>query len=530
LSWQEEDFELKNIQMFTKSSFTGKRSNSHTIYNRTIQSNKNQRRKDYSQTNSGYDFSQVPLFPVQTKLEVNKPGDKYEQEADRMAEKVMRMPDSKFIQRKCEKCEEEEKNKIQRKGAFSVPSVTPSFQNQLHHSQNEGQPLPATTNRFMSTAFGTDLSRVRIHDNDTSHQLNQNIHAKAFTYGSNIYFNKGQYNPDSSGGRKLLAHELTHTIQQRPEIRRQPGNPFGAPPIDYAVIQDPLERKLQMETDAKVIMWKDALKRLKNGELTNEDLKNDRLMNRMTGLKSTEVTDLIKKIKKFQKKKDEERAAASEEDRKKMKEVKTDKIIEWLKVRKVISTPMGDKAKVSYNALNEVENYKIALKDVNITVKKDTSGATGNKTNVKTNFKGRLKWSISGGKVANLKKDGSAFNPTSLEVEIFTKYHDSPDATSAYGKGTTQEDKDEKTTTLRVHEGQHGTDYINYLTNNPLPVAISGGINGKLTSAQLKELMKYISKIHEESCELTDQSGLSQDEFLKTEEGKASGMKSCRLP
>lgn len=482
-----------------------------------------------------YDFGKIPVLSsrpavIQPKLKVNRPGDKYEQEANQMAEKVMRMPDNKYIQRKCAKCEEEEKNKIQMKGETSVPVISPAFQNQLNNSIKGGQPLPPVTNQFMSKAFGADFSHVRIHDNENAYQLNRNIQARAFTFGSNIYFNKGQFSPDSHEGKRLLAHELTHTIQQRPEIRRQPPNQFGPPPIDYDLISDPIERKLRMETDAKIIMWKDALRRLEKGELTNEDLKNERLMNRLTGLKSAEVTTLISKIEEFQKRKDEERAAASEEDRKKMKEIKTDKIIEWLKVRKVISTPMSDKATVTYNALNDIDNYKLSLKDVNITVQKDTSGATGNSTNVKTNFQGSFTWMVVGGKITQLKKDGSAFNPTSLDVEIFTKYHDNPDETSAYGKGTTDEDKAEKTTTLRVHEGQHGTDFINYLTNNPLPADINGGINGKLTPAQFSKLLNYIKEIDKETCETTDQSGFSQDEFLKTDEGKNSGIKSCRKP
>ncbi|MBK9014751.1 MAG: DUF4157 domain-containing protein [Saprospiraceae bacterium] len=254
-------------------------------------------------------FKKVPVFAnkeggiLQPKLKINAPNDKYEQEADQMAENVMRMSDNKFIQRKCAKCEEEEKNKIQMKGNTSVSSVSPEFQNHLNVSKNGGQPLPTDTNQFMSKAFGFDFSHVRIHDNEAAHQLNQKIHSKAFTYNSNIYFNKDQFSPASHEGKKLLAHELTHTVQQRPEIRKQPFNQFGPPPIDYDLITDPLERKLRMETDAKVIMWKDAMKRLEKGELTNEDLKNDRLMNRLTGLQSTEVIALIIKIKDFQKKK-----------------------------------------------------------------------------------------------------------------------------------------------------------------------------------------------------------------------------------
>ena len=66
----------------------------------------------------------------------------------------------------------------------------------------------------MNTSFGADFSDVRIHDNKESAKMNNAIQAQAFTHGKDIYFNEGKYNPQSSAGKKLLAHELTHTIQQ----------------------------------------------------------------------------------------------------------------------------------------------------------------------------------------------------------------------------------------------------------------------------------------------------------------------------
>ncbi|MBK9014750.1 MAG: hypothetical protein IPM82_12085 [Saprospiraceae bacterium] len=87
-----------------------------------------------------------------------------------------------------------------------------------------------------------------------------------------------------------------------------------------------------------------------------------------------------------------------------MKETKTDKIIEWLEVRKVISTPLSDKATVTYNALNEVTDYKLTLKDINITVQRDTTGNPGNVTKPSTNFEGNFTWMEVGGKITQLKK------------------------------------------------------------------------------------------------------------------------------
>lgn len=172
------------------------------------------------------------MWPVvQPKLTVNRPGDIYEQEADAMADRVMRMSaDETFrqpqpatgligrsIQRKCPKCEEEEKKKpIMRKaenGAAGIP-VSSSFASSLNASKGGGSPLPKDTRSFMEKAFSSDFSSVRIHNDDRASEMSRGISAKAFTTGNDIYFNKGQYNPGSAEGKHLLVHELTHVRQQ----------------------------------------------------------------------------------------------------------------------------------------------------------------------------------------------------------------------------------------------------------------------------------------------------------------------------
>ncbi|MDY7091995.1 MAG: DUF4157 domain-containing protein [Acidobacteriota bacterium] len=77
-----------------------------------------------------------------------------------------------------------------------------------------GQALDAGTRGFMESRFGHDFSRVRVHNDSSSHAAAQSIRARAFTHGQNIFFAQGSYRPGTSQGRKLLAHELTHTLQQ----------------------------------------------------------------------------------------------------------------------------------------------------------------------------------------------------------------------------------------------------------------------------------------------------------------------------
>lgn len=389
------------------------------------------------------------------------------------------------------------------------------------------------TQTFMQSRFGADFSDVKIHTGGEAIQMNRELNAKAFTQGNDIYFNEGQYNPDSTDGKYLLAHELTHTLQQSASIRRAP---FGSRPdwasipIDYDMIPDPIERMEMMRADYERWRWKNALERLQKGELEDADLQYSSLRNRLTGLKTVEITDLITKIKAFQAQRDKDVNDPNVKDPEKKRPVTTAKIIEWLEVRKVISTPMPDNAVVNSRLPGMIDSFSISLNDINITVMPDTHGASLNETGPTANFTGSFTWMEVGGKITDLKKDGTSFNPTKLEVTILTKYQNSPDDTSGYGKGTTYSDKYNETTTLRTHEGQHGTDFISYLTNTPLPVNLAGGINGKLTPNQFKKILSYIKNITKDTCESTDQSGFSQDEFLKTAQGKASGITSCRKP
>ncbi|MDB4582357.1 DUF4157 domain-containing protein [Draconibacterium sp.] len=198
--------------------------------------------------------SNMAFRGIQTKLTIGQPNDKYEQEADRVADRVMSMPEPTQIQRTCSSCQGEE---VQTKPLF--PTITPLVQRQLEdeeelaqtkpliqqqpeeeeeeesimtksndnnsqtatsaietgiiQSTGHGAPLPDSTRAFMENRFGTDFSGVRVHIDSNSTQLNRQLNSQAFTKGSDIYFNSGKYNPESSSGKHLLAHELTHVVQ-----------------------------------------------------------------------------------------------------------------------------------------------------------------------------------------------------------------------------------------------------------------------------------------------------------------------------
>jgi len=170
-------------------------------------------------------------LPVQPKLTVNEPGDRYEQEADQVADQVMstsgdgRIPrvsrvDSvaSMAQRKCTQCEEEEHK--DGKGGESEGEIDGHTAQGIRAMQGRGSPLPEATRSFFAPRFGHDFANVRIHADSRAADAARSIQARAFTFGQNIAFGAGEYAPESQAGRRLLAHELTHTLQQGDEVRR----------------------------------------------------------------------------------------------------------------------------------------------------------------------------------------------------------------------------------------------------------------------------------------------------------------------
>ena len=199
---------------------------------------------------SDHHFSRVQVHSpapakIQTQLRVNAPGDKYEQEADRVADEVMRMPDpassvdagfpqhapGPSIQRKCAACEEEE---LQRQPAEEeeelqakelpghTPVVTPRTQAQINTS-SDGQPLPKSVRAFYEPRFGVDFSRTRIHTGSVAAETTRSLSARAFTLGRDIFFNSQEFQPGTASGARLLAHELTHVVQQGKGARHHGG-------------------------------------------------------------------------------------------------------------------------------------------------------------------------------------------------------------------------------------------------------------------------------------------------------------------
>ncbi|KAA3599136.1 MAG: DUF4157 domain-containing protein [Calditrichaeota bacterium] len=148
------------------------------------------------------------LPPLQTKLQVGKSGDKYEQEADRVADKVVSGSDARTpLGNKISPI-------VQQSGNASEAEVDSSTQKAIRSSYGHGRKLPDDLRKQLEPKFGLAFGDILIHNDRNSHRLNRKLQSQAFTVGKNIYFGENKYKPDTQEGKRLLAHELTHTVQQ----------------------------------------------------------------------------------------------------------------------------------------------------------------------------------------------------------------------------------------------------------------------------------------------------------------------------
>ncbi|MBN2486375.1 MAG: DUF4157 domain-containing protein [Bacteroidales bacterium] len=167
---------------------------------------------------------------IQTKLIVGQPGDRYELEADKNAEIVVQdihknnisginepsivQPETPEIEPvKVEHSQNTEKNSVQPSQDNFYKAGNVNIESDLQ-TTGAGMPIPENTKAQMENAFGADFSDVRLHTNSHAVDMNRKLNARAFTHGSDIYFNSGNFNTTDTEGQRLLAHELTHTIQQ----------------------------------------------------------------------------------------------------------------------------------------------------------------------------------------------------------------------------------------------------------------------------------------------------------------------------
>jgi hypothetical protein len=165
----------------------------------------------WAQEEAAAKSSKTPEIPqsIQAKLTVSTPGDKYEQEADAMAAKVMAMPDRAIEPQQIASKQSNSTTAALQRAGQEDKTVSPELENRIQNATG-GSPLPSEVRAFMEPRFGVDFSAIEVHTDSASAQMCKEVGAKAFAVGNRIYYGAG-YAP---GKNELTAHELTHTIQQ----------------------------------------------------------------------------------------------------------------------------------------------------------------------------------------------------------------------------------------------------------------------------------------------------------------------------
>ncbi|WP_163397783.1 DUF4157 domain-containing protein [Flavobacterium fluviatile] len=164
-----------------------------------------------------------PVQKKSDKKEEEKPVQKKGTEEEKPVQKKSgKKEEEKTVQKKCDNCEKEdqvqkkenkeEEKSVQKKGQNEIQNN--DLEEKLNNSKGSGASLDESTKNEMESGFGNDFSNVKIHTGTNAIEMSQELGAQAFTNGNDVYFNEGKYNPRSKEGKHLLAHELTHTIQQ----------------------------------------------------------------------------------------------------------------------------------------------------------------------------------------------------------------------------------------------------------------------------------------------------------------------------
>ncbi|MCR9171094.1 MAG: DUF4157 domain-containing protein [bacterium] len=202
-----------------------------------------------------------PSSIVQARLKMGKSNDPYEKEADQMADQVAKSPNSNAKKSNIQQASEPAQS-VQKATMEGEPlQKGESFEKNLDLSKGKGTPMDDSTKDSMENEFGRGFSDVRIHTDANAVQMNNDIGAKAFTNGNDIYFNEGNYDPKSQKGKHLLAHELTHTVQQG--SAGSPGKNSSNAPVSTTVQRSPQDKAEEFDfTDPKGMSNQDLVDRL----------------------------------------------------------------------------------------------------------------------------------------------------------------------------------------------------------------------------------------------------------------------------
>lgn len=226
------------------------------------------------QQNYGNKYVQrlIESMKVQAKMTVNPSDDVYEQEADRVTDTVINsapshirrkeeeeeeqevMPTRTIVQH--QKVEEEQEEIVQAKRSENKPQmVSEDLESQINMARGCGHSLSDSLRAFLEPQFGHDFSDVKVHTDAQADKLSRQLGAEAFTTGRDVFFKDGAYQPGSDGGKGLIAHELTHVVQQSQGSLSLSGGKVGKKQSSVAVSDQPIGGPRDVVQRAEELSW-----------------------------------------------------------------------------------------------------------------------------------------------------------------------------------------------------------------------------------------------------------------------------------
>lgn len=465
---------------------------------------------------------------IQAKLEVNDPGDRYEQEADRVAKEAV----GPFQRR--DLVSDVSRPGEQYRGASPVePRVAETFTTnpaeisaggaELIRGSRGGRPLPESLRSTFDARFGTDFSDVRVHSDTDSGVLSTELNAAAFTFGHDIYFGPGQYRPDTDAGRRLLVHELTHVVQQggtREVVQRQPlpgptPAPAPSPATDLAETRREFVQSMVRFFQGSATFYASpniSMNRQLFDTLVNKwygmVVRGERMIDDALGgdaaLKRELRTAYTAAIRTLM-----PRAAdALGKSQSDLYRENTGRIPMWAwriphRSEPGISTPIPEGEDVDL----QTGNVSLSINGFDVVIAPDETDQglnNGGETRID------LRWQTPGFRFERTGRQTvvTSFTPPpqpTVRIQTFYAPGVTASSQSAYGRGTTPEDVaggqvDPRSTTLGFHEGSHGLDYLEFIRNNPAP-QFSGAVG--MTRNQFRDAVNsWVSALRQYNADL----------------------------
>jgi len=405
---------------------------------------------------------------IQTKLAVNTPGERFEREADDIAERVMGLPAPRA-----------QRVQVQSHDASTRTDAPTELVDEALRSP--GQPLDGATHAFMAGRFGSDFSRVRVHSDPLAARSASALSARAYTVGNHVVFGTGEWAPGTRSGQRLLAHELVHVMQQQRSAvavqRQHTGGGTATAQEDFVretirFLENSADFYGQVaRVDAAMFnrvidSWYSMV--IRQGELIDTDLHGN------AALKAQLHTAYISALRVLVTK----HAATSGQTEEDLYRINSGRIPDWAQPHPThqvagITTPIPDDVTTTTTRRGRVD---FNLNGFDVQVSPDTRVRRQATTGLTSHH---ITW---GGVSARLRRTRagttvvSVTGPPTPLVTLATTYLRGADitASSAYGRGNTAEDRAGAAVTpgsgsVAFHESRHSQAVLDFLRNNPPP-------------------------------------------------------------